>query len=294
MKKIVVIAGPTAIGKSELGVTLSEKFNGEVVSADSRQIYQGLNIGTGKITEKERRGIPHHLLDLVSPQETWSAAEYQKHAHHAIAMIHAKKHTPFIVGGTGFYAVLFKPSFPEVPPNKEYRGTLQPLPTEALYDLLKERDLVRAENIDPKNRVRLIRALEVIRALGKVPPLPAREPMYEALIIGLTLPMNELRLRINERLKDRLQAGMIEEARELYTHGLSWERMRELGLEYRAMADFLTHKISREAMTHRLEQEILTYAKRQMTWFKRNKKIQWFSPVAEKTISTEVKNFLLE
>ena len=185
MRKVIVILGQTATGKSALAVKIAKKINGEIISADSRQIYKGLDIGTGKITKKEMRGVPHHLLDVANPKKKFSVAEYQKLANSAIAEIITKGKTPIICGGTGFYidAITKGIIFPEVPPNAKLRKTLEKKSTEQLFDMLKNFDKSRARNIKEKkeqnNKVRLIRAIEIAKALGKVPKIKKHKQKYE-------------------------------------------------------------------------------------------------------------------
>lgn len=274
--KIIVVCGPTATGKSDYAVTLAKKIGGEVVSADSRQVYKGLDIGSGKITKKEMRGVPHHLLDIASPKSTFTVERFQKLGKKAIADILKRGKTPIICGGTGFYidALIYESNFPAVPPNKALRTQLEKKSVEELFTLLQEKDPDRANTIDSKNKVRLIRALEIIESLGKVPEIKKESP-YNIEWVGLDFPDEILKERIHTRLIKRVKQGMIQEATTLHTQGLSWKRMRELGLEYRFMADHLTGKLSKAEMITQLEAAIWQYAKRQRTWFKRNKEIKW-------------------
>lgn len=273
---IIVVCGPTATGKSDYAVTLAKKIGGEIISADSRQVYKGLDVGSGKITKKEMKGVPHHLLDIASPKSTFTVERFQKLGKKAIADILKRGKTPIICGGTGFYidALVYESSFPAVPPNKTLRATLEKKSTEELLSLLKEKDPERAETIDTKNKVRLIRALEIVDAIGKVPEIKKESP-YDIEWIGLDFPDEILKERIHVRLLKRLKMGMIKEVEKLHTQGLSWKRMRELGLEYRFLAEYLTGKLTKEEMTTQLESAIWQYAKRQRTWFKRNKEIGW-------------------
>ena len=293
-EKVIAVVGPTASGKSALAVEIARLVNGEVVSADSRQVYTGLDIGTGKVTKREMKGIPHHLLDVVSPKRTMSVVQYEKLATRVIQDILRRGKIPVVCGGTGQYvdAVLTSASFPEVPPNAKLRKELGKLSPEKLFRKLQKIDPARAETIDAKNSRRLIRAIEIATALGNVPTRSPAEERYDTLYIGLTLPKEELALRIHTRLIARMRRGMIAEARLLHTQGLSWKRMEALGLEYRFLAEFLQGKILKEKMTELLEIAIRQYAKRQMVWFKRNKKIMWFEPNDIKKILGTVQKFL--
>ncbi len=283
--KVIVIVGPTATGKSDLAVALALKLGGEIISADSRQVYKGLNLGTGKITKKEMLGVPHHLLDAASPKKQFNADQYRKLADKAIASILKKGCLPVIVGGTGFYieTLLSQNPLPNVPPNNMLRKKLEKKNTDDLFKELQALDADRAETIDRYNRVRLIRAIEIATALGKVPNLDTTQK-YETLFIGLTLPDANLQNRIKNRLSQRTKKGMIREVSKLHKEGLSWKRMEELGLEYRYIAQFLQKKISKKEMLETLEKEIWQYAKRQTTWFKRNKEINWMDPTKKDTL----------
>ena len=292
-RKIIVILGPTASGKSELAVKIAKKFNGEIISADSRQVYKRLDIGTGKITKKKMRGVPHHCIDIVSPRKVFTVADFKKHAEKAIEKIFAKNKIPIIVGGTGLYiqAIVDNIALPEVKPNWKLRKELEKKTTEEMFAILKKLDPERAENIDPKNPRRLIRAIEIAKALGKVPNLEASLPSWGPLQIGIKLSDKKLKENINKRLIQRLKKGMVAEAKKLHAQGLSWNRMDELGLEYRYLAKFLKGEISKEEMTKKLKSEIWQYAKRQMTWFKRDKRIKWIKNYND--IVKSVKTFLM-
>ncbi len=278
MQKAYVIVGPTASGKSAFAIQLAKKVNGEIISADSRQVYRGMDIGTGKVTKKEMVGIPHHLLSVADPKRQYSVERYQRDARKALSDILARGKTPIICGGTGFYidALVDGTILPSVPPNSTLRKKLEAMSTEKLFALLKKRDPSRAQTIDAKNPRRLIRALEIAEALGKVPtqksaPLPTIHFEW----IGIDLPDEELKKKIHQRLLSRMRSGMLAEVKKLRRRDLSWRRMEDLGLEYRWLARYLRHTISREEMLTKLEMDIWHYAKRQRTWFKRNKKIKW-------------------
>lgn len=293
-QKLIVILGQTATGKSDLAVRLALKFNGEVISADSRQVYRGLDIGTGKITKEEMRGVRHHLLDVLSPRRQFSVAEYQKLARQAMADIARRGKIPIICGGTGLYidAVVNGKTFPEVPPNPNLRKQLNSKTSKQLFEILKKLDPRRAKNIDAKNPRRLIRAIEIAMALGCVPRYTLHATHYKILKIGLKLQDKKLRKNIHKRLVKRMGQGMVAEAKRLHARGLSWKRMEALGLEYRYLSKYLTGKISKEEMLKKLETEIWRYAKRQMTWFKRDKEIKWFYPSETGKIELAVKKFL--
>jgi tRNA dimethylallyltransferase len=265
-EKVIVVLGQTATGKSDLAVKIAKKFNGEIISADSRQIYRGLNIGTGKITKEGMRGVPHHLLDIVNLGVRFSVSQYKKLAVEEIEKILARNKTPIICGGTGFYidAVTKGIIFPEVPPNLKLRRNLEKKSEIQLLKTLKKLDIRRARNIDPKNKVRIIRAIEIALSLGKVPKVMAVKPKFEFIKIGLYLPPKKLKMKVKQRVKSMFEAGLLNEINKLKKSGVSDKRLKEFGFEY--------DKPSYEKVVR----ETLKYAKRQMTWFKRDKKIKWF------------------
>lgn len=292
--RVIVILGPTASGKSDIAVHLAKKVGGEVISADSRQVYTGLDIGTGKITRREKRGVPHHLLDVASPKKRFSVEAYAKKAEKAVKDILKRKKVPIICGGTGFYidTLIHGIALPQVPPNAKLRKNLEKKSIEELIQMLASLDRERAKQIDTKNKVRLIRAIEIAKALGKVPRV-SRQEKYTVLKIGLSVPQNTLRNKIKKRLEARMRQGMVKEAQGLHRAGLSWKRMEELGLEYRYLALFLQGKISKEEMVEELETKIGQYAKRQMTWFKRDEDTLWLKPSNTRAIEKISKSFLL-
>jgi tRNA dimethylallyltransferase len=279
MQKIVVIVGPTASGKSSLAVKLAKKIKGEVISADSRQVYKGLDVGTGKITKKEMQGVPHHLLDVANPKKVFSANEFVELGRKAIEDIFARGKVPIVCGGTGFYidALLGRIALPAVPPNPKLRAQLSQKTTAQLFSILKKLDPRRAKDIDAKNPVRLIRAIEIAKALGKVPAAKPEPLPYAIEWIGIKPDEKKLRAKIHKRLHDRMKSGMLREAQKLHNAGLSYKRMDQLGLEYRYLALLMQKKITKAEMLEKLENEIWQYAKRQMTYFKRNEEIGWKS-----------------
>ncbi|MFH1392954.1 MAG: tRNA (adenosine(37)-N6)-dimethylallyltransferase MiaA [Patescibacteria group bacterium] len=277
--KIIVVVGPTASGKSSLAVKIAQKFHGEIISADSRQVYEGMDIGTGKITKKEMAKIPHHLLDVANPKKQFTVAQYKRLAEKAIKKIIKRGKIPIICGGTGFYiqAITENISIPEIKPDAKLRTALEKKTTKELFSQLKKLDPRRSKNIDKNNRRRLIRALEIIIKSGKKVPLLKSNPKYETLFIGVKRNMRELKESIKIRLLRRLKMGMVKEVINLKKSGLSWQRLEDFGLEYRYVAYYLQNKLSYDEMVEKLQKEIEHYAKRQMTWFNRNKKIRWIA-----------------
>jgi len=304
--KLLVILGPTASGKTDLSIKLAKKYNGEVVSADSRQIYKGMDVGSGKITKKEMRGVPHYLLDVANPKRKFSVAQYQKLALKAIKNIQKRGKLPILVGGTGFYiqSVVDGIIIPEVKPDWELRKKLEKIALPELFKRLQKLDPVRAGTIDQNNPRRVLRALEIAITLkGPVPTLRRNEPGFDILQIGITKSPTELKSNINKRLLKRLQPArrgggknaLINEVKKLRNPpagGLSWKRLEEFGLEYRFVAQYLQNKITYQEMLNKIQIESQHYAKRQMTWFKREppsptgfgepgKKIHWITHITE-------------
>lgn len=282
--KIIVVLGPTASGKSDLAVGIAANFEGEVISADSRQVYRGLDIGSGKITTEEMRGIPHHLLSKISPSSVFTASDFAHLAGKAVENILERKKLPVICGGTGFYinALLYGDSFSSVPPNPKLRKEFEDFKTEELAEKLSVLDPDRFASIDSKNRVRLIRALEIVLQTGNPAPKRITTSKYDTLKIGILWEKEELDRRIEIRLDRRLELGMTEEVRRLKYpekgRGLSWKRLYELGLEYRFISLHLKGELDYDEMRQKLLTAIRQYSRRQMTWFKRDKEIIWLKP----------------
>lgn len=291
--KVLVILGPTASGKSGLAIHLAKKYNGEVVSADSRQVYKGLNLGTGKVTKKEMAGVKHHLLDVADPKKKFTVVDFKDNAQKAITKIHARGRLPILCGGTGFYiqAVIDNLIFPDVPPNSALRLKLGKLSTEKVFGKLVKLDPAYAKKVDKNNKVKIIRAIEIAETLGEVPKLTTKN-IYKTLQIGIKTPDDVLKQKISKRLLERLKKGMIREVANLHKQGLSWKRMNELGLEYRNIALYLQKKLSRKEMIQKLNTEIWHYARRQKTWFRRDTRITWYSLNEKKKIEQEVKTFI--
>jgi tRNA dimethylallyltransferase len=319
---LLVIVGPTASGKSDLAVKLARRIRGrdgissggEIISADSRQVYKGLDIGTGKITTREQHGVPHHLLDVADPRvppnstRHFTVEKWRQLAKQAITDIHARGRLPIVCGGTGFYisALVDDVIFPDVPPNKRLRERLAKKSATELFGQLKKLDPRRARemrgtantgtnstaNGDWQNPRRLIRAIEIATALGKVPPMSMtlaqsniKLKKYNPIFIGISLPPEELKKRIEKRLKSRFRSGMIAEVKKLHAppprgNRLSYKRMEELGLEYRYISRYLQSQQTaqdKKELIEKLKTEIWRYAKRQMTWWKRDKRIHWLT-----------------
>jgi tRNA dimethylallyltransferase len=243
--KLIIIVGPNASGKSELAVKVAQKIKGEVVSADSRQVYRGMDIGSGKITKKEMAGIPHHLLDVASPRSIFTVTRYRKMALTAIKKIQKSGKIPIICGGTGFYiqAIIDGIVIPEVKPDWTLRKKLETLSVEKLFAMLKKMDPRRAATIESKNPRRLIRAIEIVKTTKKPVPDIKKNPLpYKILVLGVKKTEKELKKSIILRTQKRLMTGMIAETHKLRKSGLSWKKLESFGMEYRATAEFLQKK----------------------------------------------------
>lgn len=290
-QKVLIIVGPTASGKSALGVELARRFNGEVISADSRQLYKGLDIGTGKITKREMKGVPHHLLDVASPRKQFTADDFVYRARKAISDIAKRGKLPIVVGGTGFYidALVGRVALPNVPPDPAFRARNNKKTAVALLLQLQKLDPERAAAMstpsERNNKVRIIRAIEIARALGKN-PAPSARSEYDALWIGVRPKDESLRQKISTRLRQRIKKGMVGEAKRLHAAGLTYKRMQELGLEYRSLARLLQGHISRSDLDMELRSDIWRYARKQIGYWKRNADIEWFDPSSKKIASS--------
>ena len=274
MKKLIAIVGTNASGKSGLGVRLASRFGGEIISADSRQVFKGLDLGSGKIAPEEMMGVPHHLLDVCAPNDFYSMADFQKQAYEAIDDIHARGKTPFIVGGTGLYVASVTEGYllSDKMPNLEYRDELEKLSTPELYEMLIK--VMPDIEIDRHNRNRVMRVLEKIESGDDA--IPSCEKKYDTLKIGVSWDRETLKARIDERLVRRVKQGMIEEVKNLLDQGATVEFMMKLGLEYRFITQYLTGEIaSLDEMLDGLSKAIKKFAKRQMTWFRRDSEIHW-------------------
>lgn len=281
MRKLVVVLGTNASGKSELGIRLARHFQGEVVSADSRQVYRGLDLGSGKITSTQAATVKHHLIDVADLSDYFSLAQYQRAAYCAIDTISAAGKMPFLVGGTGLYisAVVDGYELADVPPNDQLRLELEHVPLAELVEKLENLDAAAAADIDRSNRRRLIRALEFAMSGRTRSAACRRSPRYSCLQLGLTWPREILLQRIHERLCQRLERGMIDEVAGLRSRGVSDERLEKLGLEYRYISRYLRGELGTlENLRQQLNIAIRQFAKEQLTWFKRDKRIVWLAP----------------
>ncbi len=274
MQKVVAVVGTNASGKSDLGVQLARIFNGEIISADSRQVFRGLDLGTGKITPAEMQGVPHYMIDIRDPGEFFSMADFQRQSFELIPQIASRGHLPMIVGGTGLYvdSVLEGYNLSDTEPDLAYRAELEKLSTPELYAMLLR--AVPDTDVTAQNRNRVMRMLERIHDGDSA--VPTRTKKVESLRLGVSWPRDVLAARIEERLERRFRAGMLEEVQGLLNQGVSPDFLIGLGLEYRFITLYLTGVIPEfHQMRSELAQAIRKFAKRQMTWFRRCPDILW-------------------
>ena len=263
------VVGPTASGKSARAVALAKEVDGEVISVDSRQIYRMLDIGTEKTTPEEMDGIPHHLIDFLDPKEVYSAGDFVKDAEALISSIRARGKEPILAGGTNFYFDALIYGLPETTPaNPLLRATLEERSTEELMHEIQERDPRRASKIDPSNRRRLIRVLEIIESHGQVPEREQSEPRYPVEWIVMDVERDELRSRIQARLQRALASGLIEEVERVRAY-VGDTRLNELGLEYRIIGEYLRDERNEESLLPTLSARIWHYARHQKAWLRK-------------------------
>ncbi|MBN1777775.1 MAG: tRNA (adenosine(37)-N6)-dimethylallyltransferase MiaA [Clostridiales bacterium] len=280
LPNLIAVVGTNASGKSSLAVRLAERYSGEIVSADSRQVFRGLDLGSGKITAEEMRGVPHHMLDVCEAGAFFSMADFQRMAYAAADDILLRGRLPFLAGGTGLYinAVLEGYVLSNVKPDLSYRGHLESYSTPELYRMLL--DLLPGTSVDERNRNRIMRRLEKFHAGD--PGHGARRPRYRVKKLGVTWPREELCRRIDERLEKRMEHGMLAEVKGLLDRGVPPLFLRKLGLEYRYLSAYLLGDIQTEQeMLDELSRAIKRFAKRQMTWFRRDKDILWLDMAKE-------------
>lgn len=269
----LIILGPTASGKTALGVALARLLDGEIISADSRQVYRGLDLGTGKDLQEFDLGGPpvaYHLIDIADPGGEYNVFQFQRDFHAAFADIRGRGRLPMLVGGTGMYldAALSKTMMIPVPHNPALRATMEPMSTELLQEKLAALKPDLHNTTDLLDRDRIVRAIEIELFIQDATPAPA--PPIHPLVLGVAWDRKHLRQRIASRLKARLEGGLVEEVEDLIAAGCSWERLELLGLEYRNVSQFLRGKIkSRNDLYQKLSGEIGQFAKRQDTWFRR-------------------------
>ena len=286
LKPLVILVGPTAVGKTAASIGLSKALNGEIISGDSMQIFKGLDIGTAKITKEEMQGVPHHLIDIKEPWETFSVAEFKRLADEAIADIHDRGKLPIIVGGTGFYinSVLYEYHFGEADTDEAYRAELEQYAetygNDALWNILQEKDPDSAAKLHSNDTKRVIRALEVLHVTG----IPASERQstvdkqtmrYNAVYIALNMPRDVLYDRINRRVDIMIQDGLEAEVRTALANGTEQDALSMTSIGYRQMIQYFNEEISFDRAVELIKRDTRHFAKRQLTWFRHDPNIQW-------------------
>lgn len=274
LPKVVAVVGTNASGKSALGIELAKRYDAEIISADSRQVFRGLDLGSGKVTPEETQGVPHHLIDVREPGEFFSMADFQRLAYQAIDEIRGRGRLPMIVGGTGLYvdSVLDGYLLSDREPDLAYRAELEKLTTPQLYAMLLA--LKPDVQVEKNNRNRVMRIIERIHDGDDA--VPGKQARVESLRLGVSWPRETVNRRIDERLQRRLEQGMIEEVQRLMDEGATTEFLLGLGLEYRFITQYLIGEIpDKQVMLSKLAIAIKQFAKRQMTWFRRNPEIVW-------------------
>ncbi|WP_239254833.1 tRNA (adenosine(37)-N6)-dimethylallyltransferase MiaA [Listeria ilorinensis] len=286
---VIVILGPTAVGKTALSVKLAKKWQGEIISGDSMQVYQGLDIGTAKIKPEEMEGVPHHLLDVTSPDTAFTAADFKRLTEQAIETIWQKGHLPLIVGGTGLYiqSVFYDYEFGQTGKNEAYRQELANFSSEQLWQLLKEKDPKSASEIHANNKQRVIRALEVIHETNK--PFSdfqvhnQLKSTYAPCFIALDMDRGQLYERINSRVEQMLAAGLEQEAFHLYELGVHQSQASK-GIGYKEWGPYFEGACTKEEVISAIQQNSRHFAKRQLTWFRNRMTVNWLNATDEKLL----------
>ncbi|OTP09659.1 tRNA dimethylallyltransferase [Enterococcus sp. 10A9_DIV0425] len=298
MEKVLVIVGPTAVGKTALSVELAKKFNGEIISGDSLQIYKHLDIGTAKIKPTEMAGVPHHLIDVIEPVQNYSVADFQKTGRQLITEITARGHLPIVVGGTGLYiqSLLYdyqlgaKEEGASIVRQK-YEQLAEEIDRQDLWNLLKERDPLAAEKIHWNNQRKVIRALEVLEVTGYSILAPKEEPtcLYDYCMIGLDTKREYLYQRINQRVDQMIDEGLLAEARFVYDLG---KVQASQGIGYKECFPYFEGERSLEEVTEDIKLHSRRYAKRQLTWFRNRMSVNWFDLLTDDTTIKEIEQMV--
>ena len=272
--KVIAVVGPTASGKTSFAVDLAQKIDGEIISADSRLVYKGFDIGTAKPTLEERKGIPHYMIDIVEPEVDYSAGLYAAEAKKIINDIHSRGKIPIVAGGTGLYIniLLMNYDLPKVEPDYDLREKLRKEPD--LHKIVLELDAETAKTIDKNDRKKLIRAIEIVKSTGKPVPRKINNSVYEVEWIGLNFPRDVLYDRINRRVDEMLENGLLDETKSLLEkHGRINNLLYTIG--YQEMIQYLDGLLTLDVAVDKLKQNTRRYAKRQLTWFRKNPEIKW-------------------
>lgn len=299
-ERLLVIVGPTSVGKTAVSIHLAKQFQGEIVSCDSMQIYRGMDIGTAKASLAERAQVPHHLIDIISPNELFTMQDFQQLARQKIHEVHHRDHLPILTGGTGLYieAVTYDYRVPPAAEDRPFRVELQRVADEqgnlVLHQRLSEVDPISANKLHPNDVKRVIRALEVYEATGK--PFSsyrqARKAFYDQMTwIGLTMPRVELYERINQRVDQMMAQGWIDEVARLQREGFQDDLTSMQAIGYKEILHVFDGTVTIEEATQQIKQNTRKYAKRQLSWFRRMRNIHWFD-VTKNEVSKEIQQFV--
>lgn len=297
MENLVIITGPTGIGKTELSLELAKKYKGEIISSDSMQIYKKLNIGTAKI-DLDKTSIPHHMIDIIEPSDNFTVADFKSSARKIITDINNKGGLPFLVGGTGLYinSLVYNLDFTETEPDYEYRDELREIleeeGSEFLYEKLQDQDRNMAEKIHKNNGQRIIRALEIIKNGNKKGDNFREENKdYNLIYIGLNMDRAKLYQKINQRVDKMIDLGLIDEVKNLLDEGLDKNSQSLKAIGYKEVISYLDGEIDFDEMVDLIKKNSRHYAKRQLTWFRRDKRIKWFDRESDAILS-DIKNYI--
>lgn len=299
--KVIVIGGPTASGKTALSIELAKTINGEIVSADSMQIYKEMDIGTAKPDEEEKQNIKHYMLDIIQPNQRYSVADYKRDAKQAIREIVQKGKTPIVIGGTGLYidSLIYEIEYPEIEIDLSYRKHLEELVEKqgllSLYEKAKQIDEKAMEKISKNDKKRILRVLEIYHQTGKtkteLDEQSKKEPEFDYKMFAINMDRELLYSRINKRVDIMLEKGLIQEVQEIYNKYKEFPTaMQALG--YKEVVEYLEQKITKDEMIEKIKMESRRYAKRQLTWFRKNKKTIWLN--GEEKLSNNIDIILEE
>ncbi len=280
--KLFILMGPTAVGKTSISIDLAKRLNGEIISADSMQIYKYMNIGTAKVMPDEMEGIPHYLIDIIYPDENFTVSDYKRMATKYIKKVNQKNKLPIVVGGTGLYinSLVYKLNFASVPPNDEVRQKLETYDNEYLHSKLIEVDRITGERISVNDRKRIIRALEIWEVSGKTPSeynknFREETDEYNLTMVCLNMDREKLYKRINDRVDLMIELGLVDEVKNILNMGYNKDLVSMQGIGYKEIIMYLENKISLDDAINIIKQGSRNYAKRQLTWFKRDNRIKW-------------------
>lgn len=299
-KPLIVLTGPTSVGKTSLSIELAKSVNGEIISADSMQVYKGMDIGSAKIKKEEMDGVAHHLIDVLEPTSDFNVCIFKKLCDEALEDIYSRNHIPILVGGTGFYiqAVLNGIDFDENDDDTSYREELEKLPSDKLFNMLKEIDPESAETIHPNNIKRVIRALEFFHFTGKKISLHneeerKKESAFNSCYFVLNDEREKIYSRIEKRVDEMLEEGLIDEVKKLKSIGLTKEDVSMQGLGYKEILMYLDNEISLDEAVYLIKRDTRHFAKRQITWFKRERDVIWINKDEFKYDDSKILEFMI-